>query len=70
MEGGLKMSTEKKVNPLASGIDMDDLQKLLSSVTPENMSQILEMLKVSLTPEQLKTIESLMANLLANMKKK
>lgn len=64
------MSSEKKANPLASGIDMNDLQKLLSSVTPENMSQMLEMLKMSLTPDQLKMIEGLMANLLANMKKK
>jgi hypothetical protein len=64
------MSTEKKANPFASGIDMNNLQKLLSSVTPENMSQMLEVLKMSLTPEQLNMVEGLMTNLLANMKKK
>lgn len=61
------MSTEKRAN--LSGMNMDDLQKLLASVTPENISQVLEVLKASLTPDQLKMIEGLMANLLANMKK-
>jgi diketogulonate reductase-like aldo/keto reductase len=61
------MNPEKKTN--STEVDITDVQKLLSSVTPDNISQVFEMLKSSLSPEQLKAIETLMVNVLANVKK-
>jgi hypothetical protein len=56
------MPNDKKPDEMA-GFSMDDIMKLLASVKPENVSQMLEMIKTSLSPEQRVMLESLMNNM-------